>query len=59
VVFKLDPAGSETVLHSFGSGADGTVPFGSVVLDAAGNLYGTTLDGGRYGRGVVYKITMH
>ena len=65
-VFKLDPSGHETVLHSFTGGADGSVPQG-LILDAAGNLYGTTNFGGysggdcaRYyyaGCGVVFKLT--
>ena len=46
VVFKLDPGGTETVLHRFGSnGSDGTSPT-ALTLDSAGNLYGTTLTGG-------------
>ena len=46
-VFKLDPGGTETVLHRFGSnGSDGTSPTGLLTLDSAGNLYGTTLTGG-------------
>jgi uncharacterized repeat protein (TIGR03803 family) len=58
VVYKLDPTGKETVLHSFGCGAfDGCVPYAGVILDAAGNLYGTTHQGGT-GRGVVYKLDM-
>ena len=58
VVYKLDPTGNETVLHSFGCGAfDGCVPYAGVILDAAGNLYGTTHEGGT-GRGVVYKLDM-
>jgi hypothetical protein len=36
----------ERVLHDFGSGRDGAGPFGNVVFDAAGNLYGTTQNGG-------------
>lgn len=56
VVFKVDPTGKETVLHSF-SGRDGKIPYGSLVRDKAGNLYGTTYQGGRYGGGVVFKIT--
>ncbi len=36
----------ERVLHSFGSGNDGATPYGGVILDSAGNLYGTTLAGG-------------
>jgi len=55
IVFKLDPAGNETVLYAF-SGTDGANPAGGVVLDAAGNLYGTTWGGGDYGAGVVFKL---
>jgi len=45
-IFKLTPSGKETVLYSFGAYAgDGSGPV-SVVGDAAGNLYGTTLSGG-------------
>jgi uncharacterized repeat protein (TIGR03803 family) len=40
-------AWTETVIHSFGSGKDGAVPRGAgLVLDNAGNLYGTTTTGG-------------
>jgi uncharacterized repeat protein (TIGR03803 family) len=59
VVFKLDPTGRETVLHTFTGGTDGAYPYAGVVLDAAGNLYGTTINGGRccgYGYGVVFKL---
>jgi uncharacterized repeat protein (TIGR03803 family) len=49
-VFELSPSlggnWSETTLHSFGSGNDGTGPLGSLIMDAAGNLYGTTYAGG-------------
>lgn len=46
-VFKLDPGGTETVLYRFGSNSsDGTRPSGSLVLDSAGNLFGTTFTGG-------------
>jgi len=56
VVFKVDPLGNETVLHSFtGGAADGVDPNG-VVRDAAGNLYGTTFGGGDSGNGVVFKV---
>ena len=63
-VFKLDPVtGSEIVLYSFTGGADGQSPFAGVVLDAAGNIYGTTYDGGiipcpddPFGCGVVFKL---
>ena len=55
-VYKVDPAGHETVLYSFTGGADGANPRGGVVADAAGNLYGTATDGGTYGWGVVFKL---
>lgn len=50
------------VLHSFG-GADGAVPADGVILDATGNLYGTTKGGGNgnctEGCGVVFELTPH
>jgi uncharacterized repeat protein (TIGR03803 family) len=55
-VYKLDTSGHETVLHSFTGGADGATPIGGVIRDAAGNLYGTTINGGPSNAGVVYKI---
>src|SRR5690349_11975428 len=49
-VFNLDPSGNETVLYSFKGRTDGAFPFqlgdGRLVRDVAGNLYGTTLEGG-------------
>src|ERR1039457_3038603 len=56
VVYKLDPAGHQTVLYTFTGGADGGYPWAGVIRDSAGNLYGTTLGGGRAGAGVVYKL---
>jgi uncharacterized repeat protein (TIGR03803 family) len=56
VVFKLDIAGNETALHTFTGGADGAGPFAGVIRDTAGNLYGTTISGGDYGYGVVFKL---
>jgi len=46
----------ETVLHSF-SVKDGNYPGGSLIFDAAGNLYGTTSAGGVHGLGTVFEIT--
>jgi uncharacterized repeat protein (TIGR03803 family) len=58
-VFKLAPDGTETVLHSF-SALDGAGPHAGVILDAKGNLYGTTSYGGSDctgpGCGVVFKL---
>ena len=45
-MFKLDATGTETVLHTFAGGADGTQPSASLFRDSAGNLYGTTIGGG-------------
>jgi uncharacterized repeat protein (TIGR03803 family) len=54
-VFKVDASGNETVLYSFTGGADESNPYGGVIRDAAGNLYGTTYLGGK-GAGVVFTI---
>jgi len=59
-VFELSPTAggwTETVLHSFGNNKDGIIPAAELVMDAAGNLYGTTVLGGVYGGGTVFKIT--
>jgi uncharacterized repeat protein (TIGR03803 family) len=64
VVFKLDTAGNETVLYSFclnwPTCTDGARPYAPVIRDKAGNLYGTTLEGGstncQGGCGVVFKV---
>jgi len=62
VVFELSPASggawTETVLHSFSdSHTDGGGPLTGVVIDGAGNLYGTTPNGGSHNSGVVYELT--
>lgn len=60
-VYKLTPSfggpWTKAILHSFGDYRGGIFPFGELVLDGAGNLYGTTSEGGTYGDGVVYKLT--
>ena len=58
-VFKLSPGGTETVLYSFGasSATDGYEPRGALILDAEGNLYGTTELGGANGGGTVFKLS--
>jgi len=61
-VFELAPrAGggwTEKVLHSFNAnGKDGFYPVTSLILDAAGNLYGVAIDGGTYGNGAVFELT--
>ena len=55
-VFKLAPDGTETVLHSFKGGGDGQVPYAGLMMGANGYLYGTTVRGGTYRKGTVFKI---
>ena len=62
VGFELSASGSgnwkETVLHQFANtAADGGNPTSGLVLDAAGNLSGTTGLGGTYGHGTIFKLT--
>ncbi len=68
VVFKLQPPATEcpsaqcrwteTVLYSFAGVADGATPQGNIIIDRAGNLYGTTLVGGSGGGwGTVYELS--
>jgi uncharacterized repeat protein (TIGR03803 family) len=60
-VFKLSPNGAggwtNTVLHTF-TGSDGANPLGNLLLDAGGNIYGSTIggDGNINYSGVVYEI---
>ena len=56
-VFKVTTSGTETVIYSFAGGTtDGCHPFGGVLLDEAGNLYGNTNQCGASGNGTVWKI---
>jgi hypothetical protein len=45
-----------SVLHSFKNSSDGSNPYGGVILDSLGNLYGTAITGGTYNDGVAYEI---
>jgi uncharacterized repeat protein (TIGR03803 family) len=66
LVFKIDTHGNFSVLHTFEGIPDGWLPY-SLVIDTAGNLYGTTAWGGiagcgpgpGYGCGTVFKIDTH
>ena len=59
-VFRLAPnadgSWTESVLHSF-NGNDGYVITAGLIFDGAGNLYGTTANGGSSGHGTVFKLT--
>jgi uncharacterized repeat protein (TIGR03803 family) len=54
--FEIAADGTESVLHSFGSGSDGSAPQTGLVADDAGNLYGTTPSGGPAAYGTVFRI---
>jgi len=57
-VFKLDTNGVETILHSFaGFPSDGSGPLAGLARDSAGNLYGTTYQGGTNNGGTAFKLT--
>jgi uncharacterized repeat protein (TIGR03803 family) len=61
-VFQFAPGAggtwTETVLHSFSdNGKDGYYPYASLIFDAAGNLYGTTGEGGAHDFGTVFELT--
>jgi uncharacterized repeat protein (TIGR03803 family) len=65
VVFRLAPnsdgSWTQSVLYTFTGAYDGGEPYGGVIFDNAGNLYGTAATGGyntcKYGCGVVFKLT--
>jgi uncharacterized repeat protein (TIGR03803 family) len=59
-VFKLTPemgSWTYTSLHDFTGGSDGNGPGSRVVLDAQGNVFGTTTSGGTSNYGVAFKIS--
>jgi uncharacterized repeat protein (TIGR03803 family) len=47
----------EQIIYSFEGGYDGSTPYGGLVLDSAGNLYGTTSSGGDYNQGTVFELS--
>jgi uncharacterized repeat protein (TIGR03803 family) len=59
-IFKLSPASGDwtyTELYDFTGGDDGGAPYSNLIIDAAGNLYGTASIGGQSGKGVVFEFT--
>lgn len=67
MIFKLDPSGHYTVLHTFLGNSNGAFPVASLYMNEKGDLYGTTTGGGNTtdpdckngGCGVVFKISFH
>ena len=59
ILFRMTPDGQVTVLHDFGSSdRDGASPWAGLVQSRDGKLYGTTMDGGSNGAGIVYRATL-
>ena len=60
-VFELTPGSdgtwTETILNNCSPNCTAGSPFGGVIFDGAGNLYGTTMDGGAYDGGTVFELT--
>lgn len=59
-VFELTPSGNswtQTILYTFTGGNDGASPFGGLIFDSAGNLYGSTQVGGSKGGGTVFQLS--
>jgi uncharacterized repeat protein (TIGR03803 family) len=59
VVYKLTKSGgtwTQTVIHAFTGGDDGSGPGARVTVDRRGNIYGMAPTGGAYGVGTIYKI---
>jgi uncharacterized repeat protein (TIGR03803 family) len=54
-IYRITPAGSETILWSFGAAPDGANNDAPLVLGSDGNLYGTTQNGGTGGYGTVFR----
>jgi len=55
VVYRMDKAGTITVLHTF-TGPDGRTPWAAVTQGADGRLYGSTVAGGAFGLGVLFRV---
>jgi uncharacterized repeat protein (TIGR03803 family) len=58
-VFELSRSGNAwkaKLVHSFTGGSDGSLPIAGLTIDHTGNLYGTTLEGGSAGVGLVFKL---
>jgi uncharacterized repeat protein (TIGR03803 family) len=56
---SLPAVGAEKVFskYSFAGGVDSAYPESALIVDAAGNLYGTTNQGGAVGGGTVFELT--
>lgn len=61
IVYEISPIGGKwqfTTLYAFKDQPDGALPYGSVVSDGLGNLYGTTYYAGAFDMGTVYRLSL-
>lgn len=58
-VFRISPQGRERILLSFNGADGGATPYGALIMDGTGNLYGTTAAGGAANTGTVFKLSPH
>jgi hypothetical protein len=56
-LIKVDGLWTEAVLHNFADGSDGAYPYGGVIMDSKGNLYGGTIQGGSNSVGTFYELS--
>jgi len=57
LIFKFSRESGYAVLHRFcNECGDGVAPYGAPVMDAAGNLFGTTMENGAYSGGTIYQL---
>jgi uncharacterized repeat protein (TIGR03803 family) len=57
-IFRMTPAGGVAVVHAFGAPGDGYSPHAALVQASDGTLYGTTLEGGAFGFGTVFRVAL-
>jgi len=55
-IFRIKATGQFKVLHSFTGGSGGANPSASLIRDAAGRIYGTTIEGGDHDKGTVFRL---
>lgn len=56
-LFSVTSAGRVTTLHNFAAATEGSQPNDMLAVDPAGNIYGTTQAGGKFGGGTIYEFT--
>jgi uncharacterized repeat protein (TIGR03803 family) len=56
-LFTVTSAGKVTTIYSFKPATDGSIPNAMLAIDAGGNVYGTTQQGGQYGGGTIFMLT--